>query len=84
MVDDCTSPEEQKKFTNGLKSFEELCKTKWNRAFENCTQQQRNELVTDIEQKKNIPEAASEFYAASKNYTLAKLFQFKRFPDGYP
>ncbi len=28
MVDDCTSPEDQKKFTDGLKAFEEACDKK--------------------------------------------------------
>jgi hypothetical protein len=79
MVDDCASPEEQKKFINGLKSFEELCKEKWDRAFENCTVLQRNELVADIEKKKNVPEPVTEFYNTVKKYTLQSFSSSKEF-----
>jgi hypothetical protein len=70
MVDDCSSPEDQKKFTGGLAAFEDLCKKKWDRAFENCTSQQRDQLVSDIEQKKNIPETVAGFYGTVKAHTL--------------
>jgi hypothetical protein len=79
MVDDCASPEEQKKFINGLKSFEELCKENWDRAFENCTPQQRNELVAAIELKKYVPEPVAEFYYTVKRYTLQSFSSSKEF-----
>ena len=79
MVDDCSSPEEQKKFTNGMIAFEELCKTKLDRAFENCTPQQRNELVTDIEQKKNVAGPVNDFYSTVKRYTLQSFTSSKEF-----
>jgi hypothetical protein len=70
MVDDCASPEDQKKFTDGLTAFSALCKKKWDREFENCTVQQRNELVAEVEQKRNISEAVFGFYGTVKSYTL--------------
>ena len=79
MVDDCAGPEEQKKFTTGLQSFEELCKEKWDRAFENCTLQQRNDLVAAIELKKFVPEPAAEFYNTVKRYTLQSFSSSKDF-----
>lgn len=79
MMDDCASPEDQKKFTNGIIAFEEACKTKWDRAFENCTPQQRNELVNDIEQKKNVPGSVTEFYNTVKRYTLQSFTSSKEF-----
>ncbi len=79
MVDDCASPEDQKKFTDGLAAFEELCKKKWDRAFENCTSQQRDELVGEIETKKNTSEAVAGFYATVKAYTVQSFTTSKEF-----
>jgi hypothetical protein len=79
MVDDCASPEEQKKFSNGMTSFVTLCKEKWDRDFENCTTQQRNELLTEIEQKKKIPGPAVEFYNTVKKYTLQSFSSSKEY-----
>jgi hypothetical protein len=79
MMDDCASPDDQKKFTNGMIAFEEVCKSKWDRAFENCTSQQRNELVKDLEQKKNVPEPVAEFYNTVKSYTLQSFVSSKEF-----
>lgn len=79
MIDDCASPEDQKKFTDGLVAFEDFCKKKWERAFENCTTEQRNELVTSIEQKKNIPETVAGFYGIVKGYTVQSFTSSKVF-----
>jgi hypothetical protein len=79
MIDDCATPEDQKKFTDGLSAFSEFCKNKWDRAFENCTTQQRNELIADIEQKKNMPETVGGFYGTVKAYTLQSFTSSKEF-----
>ena len=80
MVDDCASPEEQKKFTSGMILLKKLCKTKWDRAFENCTTQQRNELVTDNRKETRIfPKTVINFYRTIKRYTLQSFASSKEF-----
>lgn len=82
MVDDCLAPDDQKKFTEGLTAFEDLCKKKLDRAFENCTPQQRDQLVADIEQKKDFPESVAGFYGTVKAYTLQSFTGSKEFMTG--
>ncbi|MEO5562956.1 MAG: gluconate 2-dehydrogenase subunit 3 family protein [Chitinophagaceae bacterium] len=79
MVDDCTSPEEHKKFTNGMQSFEEACKKKWDKDFEKCTPEQRTELIQMIEKKQEIPEDAANFYGTVKRYTLQSFTTSKEY-----
>ena len=70
MVDDCTSPEDQLKFNEGLKAFDKLCHDKFGQIFTGFTAEQKTELLSDIENKKDIPENALQFYATVKRYTL--------------
>jgi hypothetical protein len=77
MVDDCTKPEDQKIFTDGMKLFEETCKKKWNSLFLKCTPQQRNELLKAIEQKQDIPEDVLKFYGTVKRYTVQSFTSSK-------
>ena len=77
MVDDCTSPEDQQKFTEGMKLFEESCKKKWNSSFVKCSAQQRNELLQSMEKKQDIPEDALKFYGTVKRYTVQSFTSSK-------
>jgi Gluconate 2-dehydrogenase subunit 3 len=70
MVDDCASPEDQKKFTEGLKSFDKLSHEKFGEIFSSYTADQKKELLTAIENKKNIPDETLQFYGTVKRYTL--------------
>ncbi len=70
MIDDCAAPEDQKKFTDGLKAFDELSHDKFGQLFTSYTPEQKLSLLTDIEGKKNIPENALKFYETVKRYTL--------------
>ncbi len=70
MVDDCFKPEDQGKFTEGLKAFDKLSHDKFGQLFTSFTAKQKNELLTALETKKDIPEAAGAFYATVKRFTV--------------
>ena len=70
MVDDCSSPEDQQKFTEGLKAFDRLCHDKFGQIFTGYTPQQKKSLLTDLENKKDVSENALSFYHTVKRYTL--------------
>ena len=70
MVDDCFKPEDQKKFTEGLKAFDKLSHDKFGQLFTGFTSKQKNELLTALEVKKDIPEDALAFYGTVKRYTV--------------
>jgi hypothetical protein len=77
MIDDCTGPEEQKKFMAGMKEFENACRKKWNTSFVKCTLQQKTELLRQAEKKRDLPEGAIHFYRTVKGYTLQSFTSSK-------
>ncbi|MEI9947396.1 MAG: gluconate 2-dehydrogenase subunit 3 family protein [Chitinophagaceae bacterium] len=70
MLDDCTSPEEQKIFINGLQVFEDTCKKKFDTSFAKCSAQQRSELLKEMEASKDEKDNGVKFYRTTKRYTL--------------
>ena len=52
MVDDCTSPEEQKKFTDGLKAFDKLSHDKFGQLFTGYTAKQKKNCLLILKVKK--------------------------------
>lgn len=70
MVDDCTGPEDQKIFTDGMKLFEDNCKKKFNSSFIKCTTEQRNDLLKQTEASKDENDKAVKFYKTTKRYTV--------------
>jgi Gluconate 2-dehydrogenase subunit 3 len=70
MVDDCTDPESQRKFSAGMKQFEDVCREKWKTSFIKTTIQQKKELLQQMEKKENVPEDALHFYGTVKRYTV--------------
>ncbi|MGZ8557533.1 MAG: gluconate 2-dehydrogenase subunit 3 family protein [Chitinophagaceae bacterium] len=79
MIDDCASPEDQKQFTDGLKAFDKLSHEKHGQLFTSYTPKQKLELLTDIENKKDIPEDALKFYGAVKRYTVQSFTSSKEY-----
>jgi len=79
MVDDCSSPDDQKKFTDGLKAFDKLSHDKFGQLVTSLTLKQKKELLTDIENKKDIPEDALKFYGTVKRYTLQSFASSKEY-----
>lgn len=79
MMDDCTSPEDQKFFSDGMKAFEDACKKKFNAAFVKCTPQQRNDLLKEMETIKDQKDAAAKFYKTTKRYTVQSFTSSKEY-----
>ncbi len=79
MIDDCSSPEDQKKFTDGLKVFDKLCHDKFGQIFTGFTAEQKKSLLSDIEKKNNVPEDAANFYKTVKRYTLQSFTSSKQY-----
>lgn len=79
MVDDCFNPEDQQKFTNGLKAFDKLSHDKFGQLFTGYTPQQKHALLADIENKKDIPEDALKFYKTVKRYTVQSFTSSKEY-----
>ena len=79
MVDDCASPEDQKKFMGGMKEFEEACKKKWKTSFVKCTSEEKKEILQQMEKNDDIPEAARNFYKTIKRYTVQSFTTSKQF-----
>lgn len=79
MIDDCASPEDQKKFMEGLQAFDKLSHDKFGQLFTSYTAKQKKELLTDIESKKDIPEEALKFYGAVKKYTIQSFTSSKEY-----
>ena len=79
MIDDCASPEDQKKFTDGLKAFDKLSHDKYGQLFTSYTPKQKLELLTAIENKKDIPEDALKFYGTVKRFTVQSFTSSKEY-----
>ncbi|MES1217588.1 MAG: gluconate 2-dehydrogenase subunit 3 family protein [Bacteroidota bacterium] len=82
MVDDCATPEDQKKFTDGLQAFDKLSHDKFGQIFKSFTPAQKKELLTAIESKENIPEEALNFYGTVKRYTLQNFTSSQEYMVG--
>jgi Gluconate 2-dehydrogenase subunit 3 len=70
MVNDCASPEDQQKFLTGLEQFEKMVKERYGKSFASLSDDQKNELLTSLEDKKGLPNAANEFYGHIKGATV--------------
>ncbi|MEP7373590.1 MAG: gluconate 2-dehydrogenase subunit 3 family protein [Chitinophagaceae bacterium] len=82
MVDDCTSPEDQKQFTEGLKAFDKLSHDKFGQLFTGYTAEQKKSLLSAIESKKDIPEEVVKFYGTVKRYTVQSFTSSKEYMTG--
>ena len=79
MIDDCASLEEQKIFVSGLQAFDKLSHDKFGQIFTSYTAEQKKSLLTDIENKKEIPADALQFYTTVKRYTLQSFTSCKEY-----
>ena len=77
MIDDCTSPDDQKKFTDGLEAFDKLSHDKFGQLFTGYTAEQKKELLQAIESKKDVPEEVVKFYGTVKRYTVQSFTSSK-------
>ncbi len=79
MIDDCTSPDEQKNFTEGLKDFDKLSHDKFGQLFTSFTPEQKRSLIADIESKKDVPENVQKFYGTVKRYTIQSFTSSEKY-----
>lgn len=94
MLDDCTGKEDQEKFLEGLKDFDDAVDKKYGKGFNEITQQQRTEFVTALEKsakdkaakkddKPSEPSKLETFYWMVKGqtvfgYTTSQYFMTKQ------
>ena len=71
MVDECYKPGDRDKFVLGLKQFEDYTKKKFGKSFVEITQAQRNELVKEMESRKEEKDnEAVSFYKTTRGLTI--------------
>ncbi|HTE08839.1 MAG TPA: gluconate 2-dehydrogenase subunit 3 family protein [Flavitalea sp.] len=70
MIDDCYSPEQQRKFVSGLKSFEARAGRGTGKSFADLSADQRTKLLTDLEKEKDADTDLSFFYSTAKRLTM--------------
>lgn len=70
MVDDCMEKEDQEKFEKGLKLFEESAEKKWGRSFIKSTADQKQALLQQLENDKEMSNDLIHFYKTTKRYTI--------------
>lgn len=77
MMDECYSPEQQEKFMEGLKDFDNFSKKITNKSFTKATPAEREEVLKSVESKKEVPENVAFFYNSTKKLTLEAFTQSK-------
>lgn len=77
MVDDCTSPDDQQKFTDGLAAFNEMSHDKFGQLFTKFTPEEKKEFLLAIESKKDVPENVLNFYGTVRRYTIQSFTSSK-------
>lgn len=70
MMDECESPETQKKYVEGMKAFDKMIDSKYDKTFAKLSDAQKKELLTRLESKNDVPEDVQQFYNTTKMYTL--------------
>ncbi len=70
MLDDCYNKDEQQQFIKGMKEFEKLSQKKFDKSFVYCNMLQREELVRNNINSKNVSEDISAFFKIMKKLTV--------------
>lgn len=79
MVDDCYASDDQKKFVEGLKRFEELAQEKFGSRFVQLSAEQKHSLLEEMEKNKNAGEAVNYFYNSTRSLTLQHYMSSKHY-----
>jgi hypothetical protein len=82
MLDDCSPKDVQDKILKGLNELNLFSQTECGQFFNNATLEQREKILTKIEQKKDKKDSLFEFYQKSKGlalhaYTSSEYFMTK-------
>lgn len=70
MLDDCYTKEEQEQFIKGMKEFEKISHKKFDKSFIDCNVLQREELVRNNINSKEVSEEVSAFFKIMKKLTV--------------
>ncbi len=70
MLDDCYTNDEQQRFLKGMKEFEKLSKEKFDKSFVDCNVLQREQLVRNNINSKEVSEDVSAFFSIMKKLTV--------------
>ena len=79
MTDDCSAPDEQKKFMDGMTQFEEACNKKFGNSFVKCSPSQREEFLLAVEAKEGYAEEVLSFYQTVKRFTIQSFTSSKEY-----
>ena len=79
MLDDCYKKEEQERWVNGFKAFEELSKKRNGDSFLNSSQTKREGLVASLEANKDDKDDLNYFYRTTKRLTIQAYTSSKYF-----
>jgi hypothetical protein len=79
MITDCTKPEDQKKFAEGMAAFNSVYKKDYNTGFDKLTKEQLNTLFTKLEADKDENNLATTFYKTVKRYTIQSFTGCKEY-----
>ena len=70
MLDDCYEKNKQQLFLEGLEQLENSVRHQYGQSFIRCTEAQKQEVLLNIEEKKDFPETTFEFYQIMKQRTI--------------
>lgn len=70
MLDDCYTKDEQQQFIKGMNEFEKLSQKRFDKSFVDCNVLQREQLVRDNINSKNVSDDISSFFKIMKKLTL--------------
>ncbi|AWM32589.1 gluconate 2-dehydrogenase subunit 3 family protein [Hymenobacter nivis] len=71
MLDDCSSPDEQRAFQAGLGQLDEAAQQRHAQPFLGCSPAQRLALLQGVEQGKGFPSDLVSFYKTAKRLTVS-------------
>lgn len=70
MLDDCYETKTQERFIKGLNNLDDYAKNRFTHSFLKCTEQQQQEILNDIEEKKPTDADLTKFYELMKQRTI--------------
>ena len=80
MLNDCTAPDAQQKFMQGLSSFDKWARSRFGNSFHKLKTSDQQSLITELEAKKENPgEDLLNFYQVVKGYTLQSFTSSKQY-----
>ncbi len=79
MMDDCASPEDQAKFSDGLAAFETRSQTTTGQIFTKNSPEQRQNFLVTLEKNKAANDNLAFFYNSTKHFTVQAMTSSKKY-----